>query len=144
MHSYNVTDKGAMLALGAKIAKVLHPGDVVALRGDLGAGKTTLARGIIRALTDEQNIPSPTYTLVQIYEAAAFEIWHCDMYRLERPADSLELGLLDAFEDAVCLIEWPDRLGEYLPETAKGIDITFDGEGRTVTLRGWENRFELA
>jgi len=142
MYSYNVTDETAMRALGAKIAGKLRIGDVIALHGDLGAGKTSLARGLIRALTDEDHIPSPTYTLVQTYEAPEFDIWHCDMYRLDSPEDCLELGLLDAFEEAVCLIEWPDKIGDYLPKTAKHIDITFDGDGRLVTLGGWENRFE--
>lgn len=131
-----------MLAFGARLAQSLRVGDVVALSGDLGAGKTTLSRGLIMALTDAREVPSPTYTLVQTYEISIGELWHCDMYRLEHPEDAYELGLLDAFYDAICLIEWPDKLGELLPKNALGIDIQFADEGRTLTLSGWETRID--
>jgi len=120
------------------VIEQLSIGDVVALKGDLGAGKTTLVRGMLQSIMGEIEVPSPTYTLIQTYETPKFELWHCDMYRLERPEDGYELGLLDAFEDAVCLLEWPDKLGDLMPEDALEIDIQFDGEGRKVTLKGFK------
>jgi tRNA threonylcarbamoyladenosine biosynthesis protein TsaE len=104
------------LDLGSKLIKVLTKGDVLAITGELGAGKTTLARGIIQAEKGNIEVPSPTYTLVQTYDMENFELWHCDMYRLETPSDAYELGLFDAFEDAVCVIEWPEKLGSLLPK----------------------------
>ena len=132
-----LNDDAATRLLGAQLAQSVSIGDVIALTGGLGAGKTTLARGFIQALSNTDEVPSPTYTLVQTYEAEHFEIWHCDLYRLNRPDDILELGLLDAFEEAVCLIEWPDKAGGYLPENSKSIHIEFDGEGRKVTFKRW-------
>jgi len=134
----NLPDEASTFALGAKVIEQLSIGDVVALKGDLGAGKTTLVRGMLQSIMGEIEVPSPTYTLVQTYETPKFELWHCDMYRLERPEDGYELGLLDAFEDAVCLLEWPDKLGDLMPEDALEIDIQFDGEGRKVTLKGFK------
>ena len=128
------------LAFGARLAAVLRPGDVVALSGGLGAGKTTLARGLIQSRLGDIDVPSPTYTLVQTYDWGEHELWHCDLYRMEAPDDALELGLLDAMGEEIVLLEWPDRLGALLPEDALSIDIAFDGEGRTVTLKGFEGR----
>ncbi len=127
-----------MLAFGAALAKSSMAGDVIFLRGDLGAGKTTLARGFIQSLVADTDVPSPTYTLVQTYEAEGVEIWHCDLYRLEQADDILELGLLEAFEDCICLIEWPERMGGYAPAHAKTIEIEFDGAGRAVICQGWD------
>ena len=93
---------------------------------------------MIQSVLGDIDVPSPTYTLVQTYEMPNFELWHCDMYRLERPEDGYELGLMDAFEEAVCLIEWPDKLGELIPKDAMRIEIAFDGEGRKVTLTGFK------
>jgi len=133
---FDLKDEAAMLALGASLAAYLVVGDVVALRGDLGAGKTTLARGLIRALIGETDVPSPTYTLIQTYDTPKGELWHGDMYRLEQPDDAYELGLLDAFEDCICLIEWPDKLGGLWPEDAVELLLTFDGKGRIAKLSG--------
>jgi len=140
-----MNNEAEMLVFGAKLAKTLSAGDVVALSGDLGAGKTTLARGIIQSLCGDMEVPSPTYTIVQTYDAREFEIWHCDLYRLDRPEDIYELGLLDAMDEAVCLIEWPDRMGKLLPATALRLNISFDGEGRSLNLNGsveWEQRLD--
>lgn len=134
--TYDLPDEAATLALGQKLATHLKPADIVAMRGDLGAGKTTLSRGIIVALTGESEVPSPTYTIIQTYEGDDSEIWHCDLYRIENPDDILELGLLDAFEDSICLIEWPDKMGDYLPDNIITISIRFNGTGRTVTIDG--------
>ena len=102
--------------LGRKLAAILKPGDVVALDGPLGSGKTALARAAIRALTSAQEeVPSPTFTLVQSYESERGPLYHFDLYRLEAPDQAVELGIDDAFADGISLVEWPDRLGAYLP-----------------------------
>jgi len=138
--SYPLSDAAATLALGAKIGRVLRAGDSVALRGDLGAGKTTFVRGLVQSMLGEVDVPSPTYTLVQSYDLPDYELWHCDLYRLETPEEAYELGLMDAMLDAVCILEWPDKLGDLLPSDALEISLEFDGDGRVATLTGWEGR----
>ena len=142
MQFVSLSDENATLALGAKLMKFLSPGHTVALTGDLGAGKTTLVRGMLQSVLGEIEVPSPTFTLVQTYEVRNFEVWHCDMYRLERPQDGYELGLLDAFEDAVCLIEWPDKIAPLLPKDIFAVDLQFEGECRIAKLSGFGERFE--
>lgn len=111
-----LADEAATHALARRLAKAAEPGDVIALHGDLGAGKTSLARAFVRALAGEdEDVPSPTFTLVQLYDWAEGTVWHFDLYRLEKPEDALELGIEEAFADGVSLIEWPDRLGPWLP-----------------------------
>ena len=129
-----------MLALGARLGRALRAGDTVALIGDLGAGKTTLARGLVQSVLPHETVPSPTYTLVQTYEVPGFTLWHCDLYRLEHPDEAYELGLMDAMGEDVCLLEWPDRLGALLPDDALKIEITFYGDGRCIKLTGWDDR----
>jgi len=129
-----------MLALGARLARALRAGDTVALVGGLGAGKTTLARGLVQSALPDEIVPSPTYTLVQSYEFKNFTLWHCDLYRLEHPDEAYELGLMDAMGEDVCLLEWPDRLGPLLPKDVLKVDIGFEGDGRIVTLTGWDER----
>ena len=111
--------------LGALLADGLAAGDVVSLTGGLGAGKSELARAIIQAADPhETEIPSPTFTLVQTYEMAdGTPLWHLDLYRLETPQDAMALGLDDAFVEAACLIEWPDRLKKLLPKTNLSIHL---------------------
>jgi len=138
MLTVSIANEAELLALGAALMPQLSAGQTVCLTGGLGAGKTTLVRGMIQSVLGDIHVPSPTYTLVQTYEMPQFELWHCDMYRLERPEDGYELGLMDAFEEAVCLIEWPDKLGELIPDDAMRIEIAFDGEGRKVTLAGFK------
>lgn len=105
--------------LAERMARLLHPGDVLLLSGEIGAGKTHFARALIQSmLTTPEDVPSPTFTLVQVYDTPAGEIWHSDLYRLTHPDEAIELGLLDAFETAICLIEWPDRLGDLAPPNA--------------------------
>ncbi len=111
-HVIPLPDEAATTALGAAIAPHLRRGDVVYLTGDLGMGKSTLARGLVRALTHTtQDVPSPTFTLIQSYDTPGFELLHLDLYRLEDPEETRELGLDEALNDGVLLIEWPDRLG---------------------------------
>ncbi len=131
-----------------RIAPLLRTGDIVALDGDLGTGKTAFSRALIRALHgSEIEVPSPTYTLVQIYEFPAFDLWHFDLYRLEAPRDALELDIEDAFASSVSLIEWPERLGPYLPAKRLNIRFAFAGAptARRVSVEGgpdWTSRLE--
>ena len=105
--------------LARKLATHLGAGDVLLLDGDVGAGKTHFARALILSLLAEaEDIPSPTFTLVQSYEAPEFEIWHADLYRLTDVQEIEELGLTEAFDTALCLIEWPDRLADLAPSGA--------------------------
>jgi tRNA threonylcarbamoyladenosine biosynthesis protein TsaE len=128
-------DAAATQALGARLGARLAQGDVVCLAGNLGAGKTTLARGVIQAWTGEdEEAPSPTYTLVQTYEGERGELWHVDLYRLKRPQEAWELGLDEAFATAATLIEWPERLEEQLPRDRLDIALSPEGEGRRAAL----------
>lgn len=140
MTSYTTRDEAEMLAFGAKVGQALRLGDTIALSGGLGAGKTTFVRGLVQAVHPQETVPSPTYTLVQTYELPEYELWHCDLYRLDHPDEAYELGLIDAMGEVVCLLEWPDRLGDLLPKDSLQIDISFEGEARLVTLTGWEGR----
>ncbi|MDQ7070107.1 MAG: tRNA (adenosine(37)-N6)-threonylcarbamoyltransferase complex ATPase subunit type 1 TsaE [Rhodobacterales bacterium] len=107
------------------IAPRLAPGDVVLLQGDIGAGKTHFARCLIQFLLEEpEDIPSPTFTLVQTYPTRLGDLWHADLYRLSHPDEVIELGLTDAFSDAICLVEWPDRLGSLIPDSALTIQFS--------------------
>ena len=131
--------------LATSLAQLLRPGDVVALSGDLGAGKSTLARALLRALGWADDVPSPTFTLVQPYgpPELPFDVWHVDLYRLEGPDEVLELGLLET--DAALLIEWPERMGAYLP--ADALRLRLEGQGdqpRRLTWdvpKAWESRW---
>ncbi len=139
-------DAAATEALGARLAARLGPGDLVALYGQLGAGKTTFARGVIRALLGpDVETPSPTYTLVQNYAAPGLEIVHADLYRLERADDVLELGLEDAFVTSAVLVEWPERLGARMPRDRLELYLDDDAGtgGRRARLVGrgaWRER----
>ena len=139
------THEKALMDFGARLAPFLRAGDVVALRGELGAGKTTFSRGVIQSLLGDIEVPSPTYTLVQTYEASHYELWHCDLYRLEKPSDVLELGLIDMEEEIVSLIEWPDKMGTYLSPDALKVDIAIHEMGREISLSGphmWAERLK--
>jgi tRNA threonylcarbamoyladenosine biosynthesis protein TsaE len=124
-------------ALGMRLAGLARPGDVILLHGPIGAGKSHLARAFIRArLGRAEEVPSPTFTLVQVYDAPGGDIWHADLYRLTHPDEVWELGLDDAFTRAICLVEWPDRLGRHLPEGALHIRLEALGDGRRAVLTG--------
>ena len=118
--SIDLVDEDATISLATRLCGQLQQGDVVALSGDLGAGKTAFARAFIQALgkiqgTPIDEVPSPTFTIVQIYDELDPPVWHVDLYRLEDRAEAFELGLEEAFEDGITLIEWPDRLADTLP-----------------------------
>ncbi len=105
------------------LAEALVPPCCIALWGDLGAGKSTFARAFIRTLSPIFDIPSPTFTLVQTYPSSKGEIWHCDLYRLKSPSNIEDLGLQEAFYHHICLIEWPERLGDFLPKNRYNVFI---------------------
>lgn len=134
-------DPDATSRFGAVVADVLQCGDILLLEGQIGAGKTHFARALIQhrlaAQGVHEDVPSPTFTLVQTYEADC-EIWHADLYRLTHPDELFELGLEAAFESAICLIEWPDRLGSNIPKNALNLsfELTDDGRARRVCLSG--------
>lgn len=142
-----VQGEEAMLALGAQLAERLRPGDVIALRGGLGAGKTTLARGMLSALGLAEEAPSPTFAIVQPYDLpeVRLPVAHVDLYRLDDPAECEELGLEEYRHDGVLLIEWPERLGDRLWADALIIDIEPAGAGgRRLTASvpaAWEERW---
>jgi tRNA threonylcarbamoyladenosine biosynthesis protein TsaE len=115
-------DEDATAALAARLAALAAPGDVIALAGELGAGKTAFARAFIRARGGDEDVPSPTFTLAQIYELPGAAIWHFDCYRLRAPGEAWELGIEDAFRDGISLIEWPEKLGSLLP--ARRLQVT--------------------
>lgn len=138
-------DEAATAAFAGRLARQARAGDLLALSGDLGAGKTSFARAFINALPGEaEDVPSPTFTLVQTYRRGDLEVWHVDLYRLGGAEDALELGLEEGFAEAVTLLEWPERLGASLPR--KRLDLAFafsdsaDADRRTVTVTprgGW-------
>jgi tRNA threonylcarbamoyladenosine biosynthesis protein TsaE len=138
-------DAEATTRLGQVIAPLLAPGDSVLLYGPLGMGKSTLARGLIRALTTpDEDVPSPTFTLVQFYDSEP-PVAHFDLYRLTRPEEAFEIGLDEALDEGCAVIEWPERLGEaserFLGPDRLTLIIAEDGEGRLATVSGagrWE------
>ncbi len=113
--------------LAEQFAKIARKGDIFALFGTLGAGKSTFSRHFIQFLSGATEIPSPTFTLVQTYDTEYFEVYHYDMYRLKQPEEAYELGIEEAFAEAVNLIEWPDKLGPLLPRDIWKITITTKG-----------------
>jgi tRNA threonylcarbamoyladenosine biosynthesis protein TsaE len=125
-------DEAATAGLAARIAKLARPGDVIALKGELGAGKTSFARAFIRARGGEEAVPSPTFTLVQVYELVGGTIWHIDGYRLRDPEEAWELDIEDAFNEGISLIEWPEKLGALVP--ARRLEITLS-TGPTLGAR---------
>lgn len=137
-------DPEATERLGAVVGRALRPGDAVCLFGPLGAGKSTLARALVRSLTTlDEEVPSPTFTLVQFYEGRDFPIAHFDLYRIARPDEAYEIGLDEALEDGAAVIEWPERLEGALPPDRLDIIIDIVGDARVahLTMHGtWKDR----
>jgi tRNA threonylcarbamoyladenosine biosynthesis protein TsaE len=145
----DLPDETATVALAARIATLAGRSDIIALQGDLGSGKTTFARAFIHARGNQQDeVPSPTFTLVQVYEPESSQspaIWHFDLYRLRVAEEAWELGIEEAFESGISLIEWPERLGPLLPP--RRLQITLEFGGRPDIRRagldpgtGWQAR----
>jgi tRNA threonylcarbamoyladenosine biosynthesis protein TsaE len=134
----DLVQEAATPAFARALAPELEAGDVILLSGPIGAGKTALCRAIIQLRLAEidalEDVPSPTFTLVQSYDLGAVEIWHADLYRLTSPHEAIELGLEDAFESAICLVEWPDRLGDLAPKTALNFELSYGAQDAARTL----------
>ena len=140
-------DEAATAAFAARVSALAATRDIIALKGDLGAGTTTFARGFIRARGCTEEVPSPTFTLVQVYELGAAAIWHFDLYRIKSPEEAWELGIEDAFSEGISLIEWPERLGPLLPPHRLEIELLFGDrpEARRAVLdpgEGWQARLQ--
>jgi tRNA threonylcarbamoyladenosine biosynthesis protein TsaE len=132
-------------AIGRRLAGQLRAGDVIALYGDLGTGKTTLARGILAGLGHEGDVASPTFPIVIPYQALAVPAWHVDLYRIEASAEIEELALDEALEDGALIVEWPERLGSALWPHSLRLTLRREGEGARALTAGvpaaWENRW---
>ncbi|MBY9067706.1 tRNA (adenosine(37)-N6)-threonylcarbamoyltransferase complex ATPase subunit type 1 TsaE [Hyphomonas sp. WL0036] len=142
--TFELAAEADTLRMGQALAGLLRAGDFVALHGDLGAGKTTLSRGLVQAILGSgDEVTSPTYTLVQVYEGPDFPVWHYDLYRLDDPEGVVELGW-DETIDGVALVEWPDRAGRHLPATRLDVFLEITGDHRRLRLEpkgeGWQER----
>ena len=146
---FDLPDAETTTRLGAAVAPLLETGETVLLYGPLGMGKSTLARGLIRALTrPDEDVPSPTFTLVQFYESEP-PVAHFDLYRLTRPEEAAEIGLDEALDEGCAVIEWPERLGEdpavWLGPDRLTITLAEDGAARRATVSGagaWESKLK--
>ena len=122
------------IELAQKLAKITKIGDVWALNGTLGVGKTVFARAFIQALSNATEVPSPTFTLLQTYATPEFDIYHYDLYRLEKPADVFELDVEEAFYSGVSLVEWPEKMGRFLPRDVWVVNFESEGDLRKITI----------
>jgi tRNA threonylcarbamoyladenosine biosynthesis protein TsaE len=135
--SIHIPNEKAMMKLGGKLADLFSTGGLIFLNGDLGAGKTTLVRGLLRSLGYQGIVKSPTYTLVEPYEIKGRNIYHFDLYRLADPEELEYMGGRDYWNsDALCIIEWPEKAQGYLPEADLVLNIEYLDEGRGIAFQG--------
>lgn len=128
MITVDLPDETATADLAARLAAIAEAADVIALKGELGTGKTVFARAFIRERGEPDDVPSPTFPLVQIYDVGPTAIWHFDLYRIRTPEEAWDLGIEDAFTAGISLVEWPERLGPLLPERRLEITFSFGAE----------------
>lgn len=134
--SVYLEDEAATLAFGARLAAALKPGLFISLSGDLGSGKTTLARGVLRGLGYEGKVKSPTYTLVELYKLSRLDLYHFDLYRFSNPQELLDAGFRDDFDDGnICLVEWPERAAGLLPQADLAITLAAERTGRRLKIK---------
>ena len=152
MKQYTLTlaDETATLLLGAEFARILHPGLVIFLHGDLGAGKTTFARGMLRGLGYQGKVKSPTYNLVELYKVSKLYLYHFDFYRFNDPIEWEEAGFREYFNaDSMCLVEWPQKAEGLLPpadvtflfqlsDTGRSVEIDSDTQAGNLCLKRWQ------
>jgi tRNA threonylcarbamoyladenosine biosynthesis protein TsaE len=140
-----LADEAATHALGANLARLLRPGDVVTLSGPLGVGKTSLVRALLLAAGHAGEVPSPTFAIVQPYDDLPLPVWHCDLYRIEESGELNELGLETVLEDGALLVEWPERAGEAAWPHALRLSLGFGESGvRSLTAQvpeAWKARW---
>ena len=131
-----LADEAATLAFGAALAHALTPGLAIYLDGDLGAGKTTLTRGVLRGLGFTGNVKSPTYTLVELYTVSSLYLYHFDFYRFNDPREWLDAGFREYFNpDTICIVEWPEKAAEFLPVADVRIALAAEAEGRRLQIK---------
>ena len=132
----HLPDEAATRALGARLARAIEPGLALYLHGDLGSGKTTLARGLLRGLGYQGRVKSPTYTLVELYTVSRLNLYHFDFYRFKDPKEWRDAGFNEYFNNAsVCLVEWPERAAGLLPAADLDVALEFAGDGRDLSVR---------
>lgn len=145
IREFYLDDIAASRRLAGQFSTLLNVGDIITFEGNLGAGKTEFCRAIIHALGFNEDVPSPTFSLLQTYEPPlddeeAPAVWHLDLYRLERPEDVFELGVEDGFDTAITMIEWPDRMGRYLPDEHLKVSLSMTKKegARKISFSGSE------
>jgi tRNA threonylcarbamoyladenosine biosynthesis protein TsaE len=132
----HLPDEAATRALGARLAREIAPGLALYLHGELGSGKTTLARGMLRGLGYQGRVKSPTYSLVELYTVSKLDLYHFDLYRFKDPKEWRDAGFNEYFNDAsVCLVEWPEKAAGLLPAADLDITLEFSGDGRDLSVR---------